>query len=202
MAGLTPGPPVGRELSLQIGDLRGPEPHEDGETHAARRRKRLVAGGGHADRRMRHLIRTGHDRRVLDPIELSLVAERLSLPAQADDLQRLAKARLALAVRHAKDVIGAHDAAAPDSELEAALADVTSSAMRSGWLRGRTWTAVPTRRRRVRLAIDPATWSDAEITERTGVKWISPSHTQSTPHASARSASSKMSRKADGWLTP
>ena len=40
------------------------------------------------------------------------------------------------------------------------------------------------------------------MTERTGVKWISPSHTQSTPHASARSASSKMSRKAAGWVAP
>ena len=47
-----------------------------------------------------------------------------------------------------------------------------------------------------------ATWSEAEMTERTGVKWISPSHRQSTPHASARSASSKTSRKAEGWLAP
>ena len=68
--------------------------------------------------------------------------------------------------------------------------------MRSGWLSGSTCTAVPTRRRRVRLAIALATCSEAEITERTGVKWISPSHTQSAPQASARSASSKTSRKA------
>ena len=47
-------------------------------------------------------------------------------------------------------------------------------------------TAVPTRSRRVRVAIELATWSDAEITERFGVKWISPSQTQSRPQASAR----------------
>ena len=47
-----------------------------------------------------------------------------------------------------------------------------------------------------------ATWSDAEITERVGVKWISPSQTQSMPHASARSAVSKTSRNAETWLAP
>ena len=65
-----------------------------------------------------------------------------------------------------------------------------------------TWTAVPTRSRRVRLAIELATCREAEMTERIGVKWISPSHTQSTPHASARSARSKTSRKAEAWLDP
>src|SRR5262245_27807038 len=78
----------------------------------------------------------------------------------------------------------------------------TSSARRSGWFSGSTCTAVPTRRRRVRLAIALATCSEAEMTERVGVKWISPSHTQSMPSASARSAVSKMSRKAAGWLAP
>src|SRR5260370_36361627 len=47
-----------------------------------------------------------------------------------------------------------------------------------------------------------ATWSDAEITERTGVKWISPSHTQSRPQASATSASSNASLNAATWSTP
>ena len=47
-----------------------------------------------------------------------------------------------------------------------------------------------------------ATCSDAEITDRVGVKWISPSQTQSTPSASARSATSKASRNAAAWLSP
>ena len=34
-----------------------------------------------------------------------------------------------------------------------------------------------------------ATWSEAEMIERAGVKWISPSQTQSMPQASAWSAS-------------
>src|SRR5215813_11784961 len=76
----------------------------------------------------------------------------------------------------------------------------TSSAMRSGWFSGSTCTAVPTRRCLVRLAMALATCSEAEMTERVGVKWISPSHTQSAPQASAWSATSKMSRKADAWF--
>src|SRR5438067_4647691 len=58
------------------------------------------------------------------------------------------------------------------------------------------------RRRRVRVAIELATWSEDEITEREGVKWISPSHTQSAPHASARSAIANASRNAPTWSTP
>ncbi len=73
----------------------------------------------------------------------------------------------------------------------------TSSAMRSGWFSGSTCTAVPTCRRVVREAIALATCSEAEMTERVGVKWISPSHTQSTPQASAWSATSNTSRKAE-----
>src|SRR2546426_510207 len=74
--------------------------------------------------------------------------------------------------------------------------------MRRGWLRGSTVTAVPTRRRRVRVAIELATWSDAEITERAGAKWISPSQTQSRPQASACWASSNASRNAETWFAP
>src|SRR5439155_1012286 len=124
MAGLAPGLPVGRELRLQIGGLRDAQADEDGQSHPAGRGKRLVAGGGHAKGRMRDLIRTRRDDRVLDPIELARVAERLALPALTDDLQRLAKACLALAVRHAIDVVRPHDAAATDAELEAPFADV------------------------------------------------------------------------------
>ena len=62
--------------------------------------------------------------------------------------------------------------------------------MRKGWFSGSTWTAVPTRSRLVRVAIELAIRSEAEITERDGVKWISPSQTQSMPQASAMSASS------------
>src|SRR2546421_9197 len=58
------------------------------------------------------------------------------------------------------------------------------------------------RSRRVRPAMALATCSEAEITERVGVKWISPSQTQSMPSASARSAVSKMSRNAETCVAP
>src|SRR5207237_8926291 len=124
VARVAPRLAVWRELGLQIGDLSGAQANEDGQAHPARGGKRLVAGGGHADGRVRHLVRTRRDGRVVDPIELALVAERLALPSLADDLQRLAESRLALAVGHAIDVVRANDAAAADAELEAALADV------------------------------------------------------------------------------
>src|SRR5215510_4508170 len=73
---------------------------------------------------MRNLIRPGRDRRVLEAVELALVAERLALPRLADDLERLAEARLALAVGDPVDIVGARDAAAADPELDAAFADV------------------------------------------------------------------------------
>ena len=52
------------------------------------------------------------------------------------------------------------------------------------------------------LAIELATRSEAEITERAGVKWISPSQTQSMPQASAMSASSNASSNAETAVAP
>jgi len=78
----------------------------------------------------------------------------------------------------------------------------TSSAMRSDGSAAAPAPRLPTRNRLVRLAMALATCSEAEMTERVGVKWISPSQTQSAPHASAWSATSKMSRKAEVWLWP
>ena len=70
------------------------------------------------------LIRARRHRGIVDAIELALVAEGLALPGLSDDLEPFAKASLALGVGHAVGVIRAHDAAAADAELEAALADV------------------------------------------------------------------------------
>src|SRR5215831_9560302 len=77
-----------------------------------------------------------------------------------------------------------------------------SSAMRSGWLRGSTFTAVPTWMRLVRTAMAVATAMGAEMTERFGLKWISPSQMQSRPKASAVSTVSKLSRNASDWFRP
>jgi hypothetical protein len=62
--------------------------------------------------------------RVRDFVELAVVAERLTLPREANDLERLAKAGLALAVGNAVGVVRADDATPTDPELEASLADV------------------------------------------------------------------------------
>src|SRR5437879_3659501 len=77
-----------------------------------------------------------------------------------------------------------------------------SSAIRSGLFRGRTWTAIPIRKRVVRVAIELATTIGAASTDRAGVKCISPSHTPSSPHASAASTSSNPWRNAVAWSPP
>src|SRR5438094_965356 len=120
----TPRLPVRRELGLEIRDLGRAQADEDRQSHLPGQRKGLVARRRHADRWMGDLIGPRRDDGVLHAIELALVAERLGRPSAADDLQRLAEARLALGVRHAVNVVRAHDAAAPDAELEAPFADV------------------------------------------------------------------------------
>src|SRR5712691_6568364 len=77
-----------------------------------------------------------------------------------------------------------------------------SSAMRKGWIRGNTWTAMPTRNRLVRVAIEQATMIGAARTERLGLKCISPSHTVSSPEVSARSTRSKASLNASACVPP
>src|SRR5499425_1170607 len=56
--------------------------------------------------------------------------------------------------------------------------------------------------RLVRAAMAVATAMGAEMTERFGLKWISPSQMQSSPRASAASTVSKLSRNASVWLSP
>ena len=61
---------------------------------------------------------------------------------------------------------------------------------------------MPMRTRRVRAAMKLASESGAELTERTGLKWISPSQTPSSPQASAASASSSVSWNAASSVPP
>src|SRR5215472_8176874 len=78
----------------------------------------------------------------------------------------------------------------------------TSSAISKGLPRGRTCTAVPTRSRRERAAMKLASASGEDCTERAPLKWISPSHTPSSPHASPASARSSASRNASDSPIP
>jgi hypothetical protein len=73
---------------------------------------------------MRHLDRPRRHRRVLESVELALVAERLALPGLLEDRQRLFEARLALPVRNVEHIVRARRAAAPDAEVEAAAAEM------------------------------------------------------------------------------
>ena len=61
---------------------------------------------------------------------------------------------------------------------------------------------MPMRTRWVRAAIQLATRRGAESTERAGLTSISASQTMSSPHASAASTSSNISRNASAWPVP
>src|SRR5262245_31898637 len=124
MPGVAPRGSVWRELILQIRNLRGAKPDEDRQSHPSGDGERLLARGRHAKRRMRELIGSRRDRGILDRLEPAVVAERLSRPRVSKDLERLAKAGLALGIRDAVGVVRAHDAASADPELEPAFADL------------------------------------------------------------------------------
>src|ERR1700730_14315320 len=124
MARLGPGAAVRVQRALQLRDVHVAKTHEDRQPQLGDERKGLGGIGGHPERRMRLLIRTRRDGGVLEAVELAVVAERLALPGFLDDLERLAKARLALAIGNAEDIVGARGSAAPDPELEAALAQM------------------------------------------------------------------------------
>jgi hypothetical protein len=78
----------------------------------------------------------------------------------------------------------------------------TSSARRSGWHSGSTWTAVPIFIRLVRAAIALAILSGADSTERSGAIWISASHIASSPQRSAASTCSNEVANACSSLIP
>ena len=63
-------------------------------------------------------------RRLLELVELPVIAEGLSLPRLAQDGEALLEAGLALAVGDAEHVVGARGAAAPYPHLEASLAEL------------------------------------------------------------------------------
>jgi len=108
----------------ELGDVEVADPDEELQPEPSDQRERVRRVGGHPHRRMRRLVRARRHHDVLEPVELALEAERLTLPRLADDLEGLDEARLALGVWDAERVVGARGAAAPDAEVEAALAEV------------------------------------------------------------------------------
>src|SRR5262245_4254872 len=124
MPGLTPRVAIPLHVPGQLGRGHTAKPDENRQAHAAHVRKRLSGRRGHPHRRMRLLIWARRDDRVLEAIELALVAEGLALPRLQDDLERLEEARLALLVWHAERVVGARTAATADPEVESTVAQV------------------------------------------------------------------------------
>ena len=88
------------------------------------RREGLAARRRHSQRRMRLLVGSGRDRHLVESIELARIRKGVAFPGLEDDLQRLLEPRPALAVGNAVDVVRPRRAAAPDAEIEPALADV------------------------------------------------------------------------------
>src|SRR6185295_14404319 len=124
LARLAPRLPVRLEVPAQQRDVQVTQPDEEGQAQAGHLGERLRGVGGHAHRRVRHLIRSRGDGDVLDTVELAVIAERLALPGETDDLERLEEARLAFAVGHPEEVVGTRGAAAADPEVEAPLAEL------------------------------------------------------------------------------
>src|SRR5262249_39117445 len=76
------------------------------------------------ERRMGKLEGPRRHVRVLEAVELALVAERFALPRLEDDFERFVEARLALRVVDAVDVVDTWEAAAAAAEVEAAVAEL------------------------------------------------------------------------------
>src|SRR4029453_11471919 len=124
---LAPGAPVAAQLGLQLGDVQIAQAHEQRQPGLGHLGEGLGAIGGHSQRRMRVLERARRHHRVLELVEVALVAEGLTLPGLADDLEGLAEARLALAIGNAEHVVGARRAAPAYAHVEAALAELVDS---------------------------------------------------------------------------
>ena len=205
--GLAPGGPVGLEVDAQLRDVQVAHPDEQRQSGPPDPGKRLRRVRRHPQRRVRELVRPRRHHRVRDPVEPALVGEGLALPRLAEDRQRLLEARLALPVRDAEGVVGRRGAAATDAEVEAAAAEMVDGRDLLGNRGGDGSAAAPSRpcrcaRAAVLAARKLASAIGADCTDRTGVKWISPSHTPSRPQASAASVSSTASWKAAASLVP
>src|SRR5262249_57114234 len=78
----------------------------------------------HPDRRMRLLVRARNDGQIVGREVLAGVREPFLGPGFQDEVERLLEALAALVVAHAVARVGTRKAAAPDAEVETALADL------------------------------------------------------------------------------
>ena len=80
--------------------------------------------GRHPDRRVRLLIGPRHHGQIVEREIFARVREPLLRPGLENDVERFLEALAALVVPNAVPRVGARKAAAPDAEVEAALADL------------------------------------------------------------------------------
>ena len=110
--------------------------NEDREAELAGEGERLPALDRDADRRVRLLVRLGHELHVAEPVVLALVREALLGPGLENDLQRLEKERPALRVVDVVPLVGFQERAAADAEDQTALAEVVDDRRLFGHAQG------------------------------------------------------------------
>jgi len=155
---------------------------------------------------MRLLVGLGHDADVLELEVLALVRETLLRPRLGEDLERLEEPIPALAVRDVEALIVPGKSAPPHAEFEPSFGEMVDRrdvlGQPQGWLRGRTWTAMPILTRRVQVASAAAITRGDASTDRSFWKWISASQTASKPMSSAAFIWPGDSSNAAASLTP
>jgi hypothetical protein len=107
-----------------LGDVEAAQSGHQREAHAADHRKRVVRRGRHPDRWVRLLIGPRHHGQIVEREILARVREPLLRPGLENDVERFLEALAALIVPNAVPRVGAREAAAPDAEVEATLADL------------------------------------------------------------------------------
>src|SRR5207253_7606655 len=85
--------------------------------------KRVLAGAGDADRRVRLLIRPRHRARLVEAVEFSFVRKAILSPRLLEDVEGVEEALAAFRIGHAIGGVAPWVAAAPGAEDKAAAAD-------------------------------------------------------------------------------
>src|SRR5918999_5784985 len=98
------------------------QPDEDRIAHGPYLREGLPGRGRDAHGGVRSLVGFGDDGQVVEGIVFPLIGEAILCPGLEDDVETLLEAFPALRVRDAVALIGPGETAAPDAEVEAALA--------------------------------------------------------------------------------
>ena len=146
---------------------------------------------------MRLLQRARDHLEILDLVERAVIAEAISRPRQADDVEALVEAGAVLFHGQAEAVELGGDRAPADSELEPSAGQEVGRRgllrQLSGWWSGKRVTAVPMRIRRVRSAMTGTAMRGFDRSENAPPKCSSASQATSKPSESASSMSSNIS---------